>query len=90
MIEKLKAIFKYVLLPLTLLGAGIFYLFQRINSLTSALAQAQAEKKLAKTLTEIEDAKNEADQKEIDYRAVVDEFRKQRDGGGAGDGNNSG
>lgn len=78
MLENLKSIVKYVLLPLTLLFGFIYYLLQRINTLQSQVARAKSEKVLADTLGKLEEAKKDADEKEDQFHRDYDDLGRLR------------
>lgn len=80
--EMLGTVFKYILLPFFMVAGVIFYLWQRVNTLKSEVAEANAEKELGKRLNKIEEAKEVADDKEANYHRIADEYRKQHPGGG--------
>lgn len=89
MIEKLKAYLEvvkgallFIVTPIVFLVGGIYYLIAQNTSLKDKLGQSEAEKHLAKILTEKEEAKNEANSKEDDYNTLRNKYVHDHDDGG--------
>ncbi len=76
MLEKIKQTLIWVLTPFAFVLGFAYYLLSRNRSLTDEVKQAKSEQELAKILQERQDAKQEADKAEADYRARVDEYNK--------------
>ena len=74
--KKLKDILKYVLLPFSLLVAGIAYLFGRISELKSQVARQKVEKELGESIERAENAKKKSDSAVADWREYVADLRK--------------
>jgi hypothetical protein len=79
MLEKIKTVAKYIVLPLTLLFGLIFYLFQQISSLKSEVKRKEAEKALGDALGKLEDGKKNADLKETEFDNDYSDYKRARD-----------
>ncbi len=74
MLDKIKKVLTYIVLPLTVLFAFISYLMSQIGSLKSQVKQKEAEKTIAVTLTKLEEKGKEADRDEANYRDTIAKY----------------
>lgn len=72
----------YIVAPVVIVLAYIYYLLQKINSLKSENAHLEANKNIEKTLDKLEEAKGVSDDKEAEYRDAVKHFNDEHNGDG--------
>jgi hypothetical protein len=83
-IQKVK---QYLFFIPLLLAGWVYYLIQQTKSLQGEIDRKDAEKEMAETLANLEEAKKDADKKEADYRAARDALLARAESDDGGDGN---
>lgn len=70
MLEKVKQVLKYIVLPLTALFGFIYYLLQDRKKLQNELSAQKANSELGNALSRLDEAKKGAEESEKSYEEI--------------------
>lgn len=85
MMEQVKKVVGWIIIPFGLLLSALFYLFQKNRTLSDEVAKQAADRAFDKVKDKLSEVSKDADQKEADFKSLDIEFHAALAKYGSGD-----